>query len=103
MSTLVSVVVVHVVFSEMHNVVLAVACRSENHKPYVYTNHDISTLAGVYVTAPFIATNVVSVCLILLTAVFANPRANPRQDVVYARRCILVDTTAPRTAAAAAA
>ena len=94
---LVSVVVFHVFFSETYNIVLVHVHRIEDSTPYMHQNHDIL----MYVTAPFIAANIISICLVLMTVVFAKPQ----QDVVYARSLTPLDITAgtARTAAAAAA
>ena len=104
--TFVSVVVFHVLFSETYNIVLVHAHRSEARTPYMHPNYDMLNIYPdhdilMYVTAPLIAANLISMCLILMTFVFANPQ----QDVVYTRSLTLLGVTAGtiRTAAAAAA
>ena len=105
-STFVSVVVFHLLFSDIYNIVLVNAHRSEARTPYIHPHHDMQNMSPnhdilMYVTAPFIAANILSVGFVLMTVEFANPQ----QDVVYARIPTLLDITAitARTAAAAAA
>lgn len=80
-SIIVLVVAVHVVLSEMRNVILAVSYHAYfcGIQPrHAFAEHDISTLSGVYVAAPFIVINILSIGLVLLVAVVAKPRRRRR-------------------------